>query len=308
MKRNKFLGNTLLLIASVIWGTAFVFQRNGMDSIGPIAFNAARTTLSALVVAPIALCCYKKSAPVSTEKRQEYLRHTIVGGICCGIFLALASAMQQTGLVYTDAGKGGFISSMYMLPVPFLNLLLFRKRIQWTVWISLVMAVVGLYLLCLTGGFRLERGDSFMCLAALAFSFQIMCCDYFASKGDPVSIAAIQFATVAVVSWPTSFLIETPTVKGLLGAGIPLLYCGLMSGGVGYTFQLVAQKHTDPTPASLLMSLESVFAVIAGAILLGEQMLPRERIGCGILFLAVILVQIPLPEKRKKRTTQANLW
>ncbi len=287
-----------MLIASVIWGTAFVFQRNGMDNIGPIAFNAARTTLSALVVAPIALWCYKKSAPTAPEERRAYLRHTLVGGIFCGIFLALASAMQQTGLIYTDAGKGGFISSMYMLPVPFLGLLLFRKRIQWTVWISLALAVVGMYLLCLSGGFRLERGDTFMCLAALMFSFQIMCCDYFASKGDPVAIATIQFATTAVISWPVSFCMESPTAEGLLGAGIPLLYCGLMSGGVGYTFQLIAQKHTDPTPASLLMSLEAVFAVIAGAILLHERMLPRELLGCAILFLAVILVQIPLPERK----------
>ena len=301
MKRNKLLGNTLLLIASVIWGTAFVFQRNGMDNIGPIAFNAARTTRSAIVVAPFALWNMRKATFDSPAEKRSYFRNTVIGGICCGFFLAFASAMQQTGLIYTTAGKGGFISSMYLLPVPFLNMLIFRKRIGWSVWVAVAMAVVGMYLLCLSESFHLERGDTFMCLAALMFAFQIMCCDYFAPKGDPVGIAAIQFATVAILSWPTSFIMEEPTMKGLLAAGIPLLYCGLMSGGVGYTFQVIAQRHTDPTPASLLMSMEAVFAVIAGAILLHERMTGRELLGCMILFAAMILVQIPIPPFKCKK-------
>lgn len=299
MKRNKLFGNTLLLIASVIWGTAFVFQRNGMDNIGPIAFNAARTTLSAIAVAPIAFWRLRTTTPSIADEKRAYIRNTVIGGILCGIFLALASAMQQTGLIYTSAGKGGFISSMYLLPVPFLNMLLFRKRIRWPVWIAVAMAVGGMYLLCLSESFRLERGDTFMCIAALMFALQIMCCDYFAPKGEPVAIAAIQFATVAVISWPVSFIIEEPGFTGLVSAGIPILYCGLMSGGVGYTFQLIAQRHTDPTPASLLMSMEAVFAVIAGAILLHERMSQRELLGCLILFAAMIIVQIPLPEKTK---------
>lgn len=300
MKRNKLLGNTLLLIASVIWGTAFVFQRNGMDNIGPIAFNAARTTLSTIAVAPIALWRFKKNAPIIPEERKIYIRNTVVGGIWCGVFLALASAMQQTGLIYTSAGKGGFISSMYLLPVPFLNMLLFRKQIRWPVWIAVAMAVAGMYLLCLSESFRLERGDTFMCLAALMFALQIICCDYFAPKGDPVAIAAIQFATVAVISWPVSFVMEDSTLAGLFSAGIPILYCGLLSGGVGYTFQVIAQRHTDPTPASLLMSMEAVFAVIAGAILLQERMTSRELLGCLILFAAIILVQVPLPPSKNR--------
>lgn len=299
MKRNKVFGTALLLIASVIWGTAFVFQRTGMDNIGPITFNAARTALSALVVAPFALWNLKIATFPIPEERKAYLRNTIIGGIFCGVFLTLASAMQQTGLLYTSAGKGGFLSSMYLLPVPFLNMLLFRKRIRWPVWIAVVMAVAGMYLLCLTESFRLEQGDSFMCIAALMFALQIMCCDYFAPKGDPVAIAAIQFATVSILSWPVAFIIEEPSITGLVSGGIPLLYCGILSGGVGYTFQVIAQRHTDPTPASLLMSMEAVFAVIAGAILLEERMNDRELLGCLILFVAMILVQIPLPVKKK---------
>ena len=307
MKKNKLLGNALLLIASVIWGTAFVFQRTGMDNIGPMAFCAARTTLSALVIGPIALWTFRKAEFQSPIEKKAYHRHTIIGGICCGIFLTLAGTAQQMGLVYTSAGKGGFISSMYLLPVPFLNLLIFRKRVQWTVWIAVAMAVVGMYLLCLSEGFRLEQGDTLMCLSALLFSFHILCCDYFAPKGDPIAITAIQFATVALISWPLSFLMEEPTAQGLLSAGISILYCGLMSGGIGYTFQMIAQRHTDPAPAALLMSLESVFAVIAGAILLHERMSLRELLGCGIIFASVILVQIPIPAKSLKSRKEDTL-
>ena len=302
MKQNKLLGNILLFVAAVIWGTAFVFQRSGMEDIGPIAFNAARTTLSAIVVAPIAFWRIKKTQ-LPVGERTAFLRNTVLGGICCGICLTLASTMQQAGMVYASAGKGGFISAMYMLPIPFLNLLLFRKRVQWSVWVAVGMAVFGMYLLCLTEGFTLERGDSLLCISALLFSFHILCCDYFAPKGEPVAIASIQFATVAVISWPISFLVEHPSVSGLLAAGVPILYCGLMSGGVGYTFQLIAQRHTDPTPASLLMSLESVFAVLAGALLLHEKMSSRELLGCAVIFASVILVQLPLPSRKGKRQT-----
>lgn len=307
MKRNKFLGNTLLLIAAVIWGTAFVFQRTGMDDIGPIAFNAARTTLSAIVVAPIAFFRLRKSLPTAGEERRLYLRNTLLGGLSCGLCLTIASALQQTGMVYCSAGKGGFISSMYMLPIPFLNLLVFRKRVPWTVWISIALGVVGMYLLCLSESLRAEKGDIILCFSALLFSFHILCCDYFAPKGDPIGIAVLQFAITALISWPLSFLVEEPTMKGLMGAGISILYCGLMSGGVGYTFQLIAQRHTDPAPASLLMSMESVFAVIAGAALLHEKMTLRELLGCAVIFSAVILVQLPIPSLKDLRASRRKV-
>ncbi|MBR6826082.1 MAG: DMT family transporter [Oscillospiraceae bacterium] len=303
MKRNKLLGSTLLLIASVIWGTAFVFQRTGMENIGPIAFNAARTTLSAIVVAPIALWRLRKAMPTDPTERSAYIRYTLLGGLSCGLCLTLASALQQTGMVYSSAGKGGFISAMYMLPVPFLNLLIFRKRVQWSVWAAIALGVFGMYLLCLSESFYLEKGDAILCGSALLFSFHILSCDYFAPKGDPIGIAVIQFATTALISWPASFIMENPTVDGLVAAGIPILYCGLMSGGLGYTFQLIAQRHTDPAPASLLMSMESVFAVVAGALFLHEKMTVRELLGCLVIFAAVILVQIPLPLRKPKDAT-----
>lgn len=300
MRGKKLLGNILLMVASVIWGTAFVFQRTGMEDIGPIAFNAARTTLSAIVVAPVALWQIKKAKFSSCRERQDYLRNTLIGGICCGIFLTLASTFQQAGMVYTSAGKAGFITAMYLLLVPILNLIVFRKRAQWSVWVAVLMGVVGMYLLCLSEGFRLAQGDTLICISALMFSGHILCCDHFASRGEPVAIAALQFATVAVISWPISLVAEQPSWGMLLSAGIPILYCGLMSGGLGYTFQLVAQKYTDPAPASLLMSMESVFAVIAGALLLHEKMSTRELLGCVIMFAAIILVQIPMPGRKKQ--------
>lgn len=301
MKRNKMFGNILLLIAAVIWGAAFVFQRTGMEDIGPIAFNAARTTLSALAVAPVALWRVKKEKFSSPEEKTAYIRNTLLGGLCCGIFLTLASTFQQTGMVYTTAGKAGFITAMYLLLVPILNLVVFRKRAQWLVWVAVLMGVWGMYLLCLSEDFRLAKGDTLICISALMFSCHILCCDHFASKGDPVAIAAGQFATVALISWPVSLLTEQPTWGSLTSAGVSILYCGLMSGGLGYTFQLVAQKHTDPAPASLLMSLESVFAVISGALLLQERMSLRELWGCVIMFAATVLVQIPLPSKKRRK-------
>ncbi len=301
MKRNKLFGNTLLLIAAIIWGAAFVFQRTGMEDIGPIAFNAARTTLSALVVAPVAFWRIRKETFSSPEERAAYIRSTLIGGLCCGIFLTLASTFQQAGMVYTTAGKGGFITAMYLLLVPILNLLVFKKRAQWLVWVAVLIGVVGMYLLCLSEGFRLAKGDTLICISALMFSCHILCCDHFAAKGDPVGIAAGQFATVALISWPVSFLVEQPTWGNLVSAGIAILYCGLMSGGLGYTFQLVAQKHTDPAPASLIMSLESVFAVISGSLLLHEKMSTRELLGCIIMFAATVLVQIPLPSKKREK-------
>lgn len=307
MKGKKLFGNFLLLLAAIIWGVAFVFQRTGMEEIEPISFNAARTTLSAIVVAPVALWRIKREKLPSPEEKSSYIRNTIIGGICCGVFLALASALQQSGMVYTSAGKAGFITAMYLLLVPVFNLVIFRKRAQWIVWVAVLMGVVGMYLLCLSEGFRLAQGDLLICLSAVTFSCHILCCDHFAAKGDPVGVAAVQFATVALLSWPTAFFTEQPSWNKLISAGIPILYCGLMSGGLGYTFQLVAQKYTDPAPASLLMSMESVFAVIAGTLLLQERMSQRELLGCLVMFAAIILVQIPLPIKKKSHQPNSKV-
>ena len=292
MNDKKMLGNLLLLLTAMIWGTAFVFQRVGMDSIEPITFNAARMALAAVMVGALAFGLRQRknkdvfpdgtaglSAPAAADNAaanenvsSPTCSQTVTGGICCGLFLTAGSVFQQMGL-------------------------LFKKKNSWLVWLAVFFGVGGMYLLCVKEDFSLTLGDMLVCICALMFSGHILCCDYFVKRANPIELAAIQFTTAAVVSAGIAFCIETPHWAGILSAAVPILYCGVVSGGIGYTLQIVAQKFTDPTIASLLMSLESVFAVIAGALLLGEQMSSRELLGCVVLFAATILVQIPLPER-----------
>ena len=321
MKNKQMLGNLLLLLTAMIWGTAFVFQRVGMDSIEPVTFNAARMALAAVMVGALAFCLRQKnktdvSRPTALKTASDAAADTVFqkgsdsaaaipwgntlkGGICCGLFLTAGSVFQQMGVVYTSAGKAGFITAMYMLLVPILNYSLFKKKNSWLVWLAVFIGVGGMYLLCVKEDFSLTRGDVLVCICALMFSGHILCCDYFVKLASPIELAAVQFATAAVVSAAVAFFIETPNRAGIISAAVPILYCGVVSGGIGYTLQIVAQKFTDPTIASLLMSLESVFAVMAGALLLGEQMSSREMIGCVVMFVAIILVQVPLPGEGK---------
>ena len=324
MKNRKLLGNLLLLLTAMIWGTAFVAQRVGMDSIEPITFNAARMWLAAVAIGSAAFLTrrnrqnnrQKRQMPKDSEKQinadgasgavtglgdpaQDRRRNTIIGGICCGTFLTAASLFQQMGIVYTTAGKAGFITALYMLFVPILSFILFKKKNTWLVWTGVLIGVIGMYLLCITDDFSLTYGDMLVCICALLFSCHILCCDHFVRLGNPLFISAIQFTTVAVISSVAAFIAEEPSWQKVISAAIPILYCGIVSGGIGYTLQMIAQKYTDPTIASLLMSLESVFAVIAGALLLGERMTARELAGCIIMFAAIVLVQIPLPSRRR---------
>lgn len=324
MRDRKILGNALLILTAMIWGTAFVFQRTGMESIEPITFNAARMALAAVAVGAVSVVTAqagkKRLSGAGTvvadsgeslsgsneegsgpgdetsgsweEQRRAYHRNTVIGGICCGTFLAAASIFQQMGIVYTTAGKAGFITAMYMLLVPVIGTIFLHKRNSWIVWLAVLIGVAGMYLLCMTEGFRLTRGDTLVCICALLFSGHILCCDHFVQLCDPIRISAIQFASCTVISAVAAVILEQPTWDKIVSAAIPILYCGLISGGLGYTLQIIAQKFTDPTIASLLMSLESVFAVIAGALLLGERMSSRELLGCVVMFAAIVLVQI----------------
>ena len=322
MKDRKMLGNALLILTAMIWGTAFVFQRTGMESIEPITFNAARMALAAVAVGAVSVVTApaekkrfageritgpgerisgsngevtgpgERITGPGEEQRRAYNRNTFIGGILCGTFLAAASIFQQMGIVYTTAGKAGFITAMYMLLVPVIGTVFFHKRNSWIVWLAVLIGVAGMYLLCMTEGFRLTRGDTLVCICALLFSGHILCCDHFVQLGDPIRISAIQFAACTVLSAIAAVILEQPTWDKIVSAAIPILYCGLISGGLGYTLQIIAQKFTDPTIASLLMSLESVFAVIAGALLLGERMSTRELMGCVVMFAAIVLVQI----------------
>ena len=229
MKNKKMLGNLLLTLTAAIWGTAFVGQRVGMEKIEPFTFNAARMVLAAVVIGALAFGLCRKERVVQSNSTStksnanDTMRNTIIGGICCGTFLALASIFQQMGIVYTTAGKAGFISAMYMLLVPILNFVLFKKKNTWLVWLAVGIGVIGMYLLCMTEGFRLTRGDALVCVCAFLFSGHILCCDHFARQGDPIRISAIQFATAAVISGIGALVLETPSWDKIVSAAIPIL-------------------------------------------------------------------------------------
>ena len=305
MKHSKAFGNLILLLTSIIWGAAFVFQRTGMDSVGPITFNAVRMAAAAVFLILLSVFFdlkkkkssqdIEKSDPEKLKKRQ---RTTLIGGLLCGFFLTVSSLSQQIGMVYTSAGKAGFITAMYMLFVPIFNLIIFKKKTSGAVWVAIALGIVGMYLLCVKENFTLTTGDTFILLCALLFSGHILCCDKFAQNCDPVKLSAIQFTVAAVVCLILAFIFEKPSVNGVLEAAVPILYCGIMSGGVGYTLQIIGQKHTDPAAASIIMSLEAVFAAVAGALLLNESMSSQEFIGCVVMFVAIILVQLPEFKKR----------
>ena len=292
MKKKQFLGSVLLLVTAVIWGMAFAFQRVGMEHIGPVTFTASRMTLSAVAVLVFSIFCKGETGFKDENEKRRYSTATVIGGICCGVFLTSASIMQQAGIVYTTAGKAGFITSLYMLLVPVVSFVLFKKHHAVNVWIAVVIGVIGMYLLCMSESLTLSMGDGLVFICAVLFCGHILCCDHFAGRGNPVRISAVQFITGTVISWIAAFIMESPDIGDIMEAIVPVLYCGIASGGIGYTLQIIGQKYTEPAIAALIMSLESVFAVIGGAVILGETMSPRETAGCIIIFLAIIIVQI----------------
>ncbi len=296
MKNKKMMGNLLLILAALIWGMAFVGQRVGMDKIEPVTFAASRMALSAVFVGSIALILRKTNKP---KEAAQTSNKTLLGGICCGIFLAVASLLQQMGIVYTSAGKAGFITAMYILFVPIINLVFFRKKNVLRVWLAVLLGLAGMYFLCIKEGFVLTKGDFLVLLCAIMFSGHILCCDYFVQRGNPIEISAIQFVTTAIICFIAAFIFEAPSMEKIISAAMPILYCGIFSGGVGYTLQIIAQKYTEPATASLLMSLESVFAVLAGTLFLHETMNLQEILGCIIMFTAIVLVQLPARQKTK---------
>ena len=317
MNNKKMLGNLLLLLTAMIWGTAFVFQRVGMDSIEPITFNAARMALAAVMVGALAFGLRQRhskgvprqsdagaSAPgtevnVTRQAEESDLpwSHTWKGGICCGLFLTAGSVFQQMGVVYTTAGKAGFITAMYIVLVPLVGIFLKRKA-GWKIWVSVALSVVGLYLLSMKpGDFTLGMGDLYVLLAAAAFAFQITAVDYYAARVDNLWLACMEFLVCGLITLVFMLLFEHPTLSGILAAKWPILYAGVLSCGVAYTFQILGQRRTDPAVASLIMSLESSISVISGWLFLGQEMSERELLGCLFMFAAIVIAQLPAPSR-----------
>ena len=306
---KKLKSNLLLLLTAFVWGTSFVAQKSGMDYIEPFTYNGIRTFIGGLVLIPVIYLFRKKNREQieeEEEKKTEEVRAKekktlLIGGICCGIALFAASSLQQFGVNYTTAGKAGFITTLYVVLVPVFSIVL-RKKVRPVMWLCVVMGAIGLYLLCMTdSSFRLQFGDMLVLICAVAFAVHIMVIDYFSPKADGIKLSCIQFLVSGVLGLVCMALFETPVLGAILDCWVPILYAGVLSCGVGYTLQVIAQKDADPTAASLILSLESVFAVIAGAMILHESMSFRELLGCAVIFAAVIIAQLPSKEEKEER-------
>ena len=284
-------GNLLLLLTAAIWGLAFVAQKEGGAEMGALTFNGVRSWLGGGLL--VALLPLLDKAGLSRKPATKAERKVLwLGGVLCGLALFAATNLQQWGLLTTTAGKGGFITALYIVLVPVFGLVI-RKRTTLFNWLGVALAVAGLYLLCMQGETGIDTGDLLVMACAPVFAVQILLVDAFAPRTDGIRLSCIQFFTVGVLNLPLMFLFEQPSLAAMLRCWVSVLYAGLLSSGVAYTLQIVAQKHTHPTTASVLMSFESVFAVLAGALLLGDRMTPWELAGCGVMFAAVILAQLP---------------
>ena len=292
-------GNLMLLLTAFIWGVAFLAQQSGGAAMGPLTFNGMRSLLGGgmlLLLLPLSDKIGISRRPANKSDRRTLL----TGGVLCGLALFAATNVQQIALGYTTVGKAGFITSLYIVLVPLLGLF-FGRRTTWLNWLGVAMAAVGLYLLCgqgLDGG--VNRGDLLVLLCALLFAVQILLVDRFAPRTDGIRLSCIQFFTVGILNLPLMFTLEQPSLPVMADNWVSLLYAGLLSSGVAYTLQILAQKDTDPTAASVLMSLESVFAALAGWLVLGDTMSRWEFVGCVLMFGAVLLAQLPVSVKKPK--------
>ena len=296
--KQQIKSSLILLLTATIWGVAFVAQSVGMEYIGPFTFNAIRCVLGGLVLIPVILVLKKKKETGAENQEKEDKKTLWAGGIACGVILCIASNLQQFGIMEASVGKSGFFTALYIVMIPVIGIFI-GKRPGIKLWFCVALAVVGMYLLCMKdGSFTIERADIMLLLCALAFSFHILVVDYFSPKVDGVKMSCIQFFVCGVLSAVGMLFTETPDISNIEAAWLPLLYAGLLSCGVGYTLQIVGQKGINPVIASLIMSLESVISALAGWVILGQVLSPKEILGCVLMFVAIIITQIPIGNKK----------
>lgn len=315
MKKNSLKGITLLLIASFIWGTTFVAQSMGANHLDTFSFNCIRNFIGVFALTPILLwqiCTETKNMNIVQNidisdtlpnkpfvllikgLKNTFTKELLIGGLICGTALCLASNFQQLGIAHSTVGKSAFITTLYIVFVPLLGLFL-KKKLSLQMWSGIILAVIGLYLLCMKDEvFVLSTGDSYLLLCAFFFAIQITAVDYFAPKVNCVALSMMQFLVTAIESGIGMLSTGLPSLENICDAIIPLLYAGLLSSGIAFTVQIIGQKHLAPSVASLLMSLESVFAALAGWLILKEVLSTKELIGCGLVFVAVLLTQLPI--------------
>lgn len=291
MKRSA-KGNMLLFMAALIWGCALVAQKAGMSHLGPFGFTAIRCTLGGIVLLPLIWnidrkkCAEEKAREVGTKK-------TFIGSVCCGLVLTSLILFQQFGLPYTTVGKAGFITALYILLTPVMGIFLGKKAGK-NLWIGVVIGLGGMYMLCLYEGVSsLTFGDLMMLCAAVMAAAHIHVIDHFVQEIDPVKLSSYQFIVAGIVCIIPMFIFEDISIEAIVDCAIPILYAGIISCGLGYTFQVIGQKGTDPSLASLILSLETVFSLLAGWIFFHEVLSVAEYIGCGLMFIAIIVSQLP---------------
>ena len=299
MKKTELGSAALLFLAAFIWGVAFVAQSVGMDYVGPFTFNGCRFLIGGLVLTPFALIRdrqHEKSASfqkLSREEQKKYKRTTLIGGLCCGVAICIASSFQQAGMQYTSVGKAGFITALYIVLVPVFGIFL-KRKVTPIIWMGVYLAAIGFYFLCITESFSINYGDLLVFICAICFTFHILIIDYFAPKADGVALSCIQFWFSGIVCMGIAILNESPNVTAIIQAAVPSLYAGVLSCGVAYTLQIIGQKHMKPAVASLILSLESVISVLAGWVILKEVLTGRQFLGCALVFTAVIMAQLPV--------------
>ena len=302
MKNQKLKGNFLLLLAALVWGVSFIAQSKGVETLSPELFNGIRSLLGGVVLLPviILLDSFKKKKGITI---QPFNKTLLLGGLICGIFLCIATTLQTYGMVYTSPGKAGFLTALYMVIIPIIRLFS-GKRPNPIILLSVFIAVIGLYLMCIGTSFILNQGDILIFLCAFIFSGHILSIDYFSPKVDGIKLSCLQFFVCGFINLITALFTQEWNLNVILSNWLSIGYAGVMSCGVAYTLQIVGQKYTDPTSASVLMSLESVFATLSTVILVacgwnltGGALTPREILGCCLMFLAILLVQLPEKEK-----------
>lgn len=294
--KKQWSGIIMLLLAAMIWGGGFVSQTEGMKYAEPFTFQGTRFLIGSLVLLPVIAIKDRMGNPVKPVTKAQK-KHHLICGMICGLILFMACTPQQLGLkLQLPAGKSGFITSLYIILVPIFGLFL-KKKVRLTVWLSVALAVFGLYMLCGMGGFSMNLGEGLTLICAVAFALHIMYIDHVSPGADGIRLSCMQFFTAGVISLILAFALEQPTWQMLRSCMIPILYSGVCSSGIAYTLQMVAQSKTEPTTASLLMSLESVFSALFGWLIINQTLSPMELGGCALVFAGVVLAQ--LPEKKK---------
>lgn len=297
MNKKTLQGVFLLLITATVWGVAFVAQSVGMDYLNAFAFNCIRNAIGVVVLIPVLAVTRRNAHRTGCNTAPLFTKELLLGGLVCGSALCIASNFQQMGIEHSTVGKSAFITTLYIVLVPIFGLFL-KKKVALQVWISVILALAGLFLLCMKNEtLCLGIGDIYLILCAFFFTLQIISVEYFVQKTDGIALSIMQFLVTSVLSGIGMLFTGLPSWSDITASAIPLLYAGGISCGVGYTLQILGQKHVPSAVASLIMSLESVIAALAGWLILQEMLSPKELAGCGLVFVSVILAQIPMKKR-----------